>query len=108
MIGCCFFACGCSGGDEQPTPQTSKRFLRLRGYEFNEKSFFSAAAKSDLIAVNGFLSAGINARVLLDKGADPLLKDLDGETAAGWAAKNKQGNIAMLLHEAEKSGGRRQ
>jgi len=264
LIGCCLFVCGCSAGSEQPTPETAKRFLKLRGYDFDEKSFFSAAARSDLIAVNGFLSAGINpnvkdengdtaltsaaargdskivnalllgeadvnakgrngwtalllaldgerdevtdlmlaqpnvdlkaetpngmntlmlavwhqrygivrqllnrgvevnhqdkdgdtpvhgaafygnadilhillsyganpnvknrlggtalmwaaayghdeiVRALLDKCADPRLKDVDGVSAAGWAAKNGQGNIAMLLHEAERSGGRRQ
>jgi ankyrin repeat protein len=264
LIGCCLFVCGCAEGSEQPTPETAKRFLKLRGYDFNEKSFFAAAARSDLIAVNGYLSAGINpnakdengdtaltsaaargdskivtallasradvnvngrngwtalllaldgerdevtdllfaqpnidlkaetpngmdalmlavwhqrpamvrklldrgvdvnhqdkdgdtavhgaafydnadilhilltrganpnvknklggtalmwaasyghdeiVRALLDKGADSRLKDVDGVSAADWAAKNGQGNIAMLLHEAEKSGGRRQ
>lgn len=41
-------------------------------------------------------------QILLNKGADPRIKDVDGVTAAGWAAKNKRGNLAMLLHEAEK------
>ena len=41
-------------------------------------------------------------RILLAKGADPKLKDVDGVTAAGWAAKNGKGNLAMLLREAEK------
>jgi len=40
--------------------------------------------------------------MLLDKGADPRVKDVDGVTAAGWAAKNGRTNLAMLLREAEK------
>ena len=48
-----------SRGDK-PTPDAAKRFLKLRGYEFNEKSFLAAAAANDLTAVNAFLAAGIN------------------------------------------------
>ena len=41
-------------------PDAAKRFLKLRGYDFNEESFFKAAADSDVMAVDGFISAGIN------------------------------------------------
>ena len=40
--------------------------------------------------------------LLLSKGADPRLKDVDGVTAAGWAAKNGRGNLVMILRAAEK------
>jgi ankyrin repeat protein len=40
--------------------------------------------------------------LLIDKGADLRLKDNDGVTAAGWAAKNGQGNVIMILRQAEK------
>jgi ankyrin repeat protein len=41
-------------------------------------------------------------QILLKRGADPRIKDMDGVTAAGWATKNGQTNLAMLLREAEK------
>ena len=39
-------------------------------------------------------------QALLNKGADARIKDVDGLTAGGWAAKNGRGNLAMLLREA--------
>ena len=42
------------------------------------------------------------ARLLLEKGADPNLKDEDGLTAAAWAAKNKRTAMVELLNEAAK------
>ena len=47
-------------------------------------------------------------RVLLTRGANPGLRDVDGVTAAGWAAKNGQANLVMILRQAEKSEGRKQ
>src|SRR5258707_8801455 len=87
LIGCCLFVCGCSEGSEQPTPKAAKQILKLRGYEFDEQSFFSAAAKSDLFAVNGFLSAGIN----------PNAKDQDGDTALTSAAARGDSKIVNAL-----------
>ena len=34
---------------------------------------------------------------------DPRIKDVDGVTAAGWAAKNGRGNLVMILRDAEKA-----
>src|SRR5438093_7543956 len=60
---------GCeSASTNQPTPEAAKRFLKLRGYEFDEKSFFKAAEDGDLMAVNGFISAGINVNARDDSG----------------------------------------
>ena len=42
------------------------------------------------------------ARILLEKGADPELRDEDGLTAAAWAAKNKRDEMAQLLKDAAK------
>ena len=153
--------CACAyGGSDQPTPEAAKRFLKLRGYEFDNKSFFAAAAAGDEMAVNGFLSAGMNpnvkdqdddtaltaaaasgdliivnalikggadvnakgrnnwtalllalqdkrddevVQIMLNKGADPRIKDVDGVNAAGWAAKNGRGNLIMILQAAEKN-----
>lgn len=50
----------CEKRNEAPTPGAAKQLLKLRGYDFDEKSFLRAAAASDLIAVNTFFAAGIN------------------------------------------------
>jgi ankyrin repeat protein len=42
------------------------------------------------------------ARVLMENGADPALKDEEGMTASAWAAKNKRDDMARLLRDAEK------
>jgi ankyrin repeat protein len=42
------------------------------------------------------------ARLLMERGADPALKDEDGMTASAWAAKNKRDDMARLLRDAEK------
>ena len=42
-------------------------------------------------------------QIMLNKGADPRIKDVDGLTAAGWAAKNGRGNLVMILRAAEKN-----
>ena len=59
MLCLCLSACTGTFSD-QPTPEAAKRFLKLRGYNFDEPSFFKAAADGDVLAVNGFISAGIN------------------------------------------------
>jgi len=41
--------------------------------------------------------------MLLEKGADARIKDVDGVTAAGWAAKNGRGSLVMILRTAETS-----
>ncbi|MGH9881744.1 MAG: hypothetical protein ACRD6N_09940, partial [Pyrinomonadaceae bacterium] len=47
-------------GSEKPTPEAAKQLLKLRGYEFDQKSFSAAAAAGDLMALNAFLAAGMN------------------------------------------------
>jgi ankyrin repeat protein len=42
-------------------------------------------------------------QILLAKGADPKLKDVDGVTAAGWAGRNGRGSLEILLRAAEKN-----
>src|ERR1043166_2651706 len=56
---CALTACAAKE-DYEPTPEAAKRFLKLRGYEFDEPSFFRAAAAGDAMAVNGFVVAGMN------------------------------------------------
>src|ERR1051325_276137 len=115
----CFTACA---GDKanQPTPEAAKRFLKLRGYEFDEKSFFKAAEAGDAIAVNGFLSAGINVNakdenddtaltaaaargdsqiigVLLKRGADVNAKGRNNWTALLLALEDERFEVAEIL-----------
>jgi len=42
------------------------------------------------------------AQLLLERGADPALKDNEGVTASAWATKNKRDDMAQMLREAEK------
>ena len=80
----CFTACE---KNDQPTPEAAKRFLQLRGYEFNEASFFKAAAAGDVLAVNGFLSAGI----------DPNVKNEDSDTALTASAARGDLKVVQAL-----------
>ena len=54
---------GCKETNEKPSPDQAKRLLKLRGYNFDEKSFLAAASNSDEIAVNAFVVAGMNPNV---------------------------------------------
>jgi ankyrin repeat protein len=42
---------------------------------------------------------------LLERGADPTLKDIDGDTAASFAGQRGHGALARLLNEAEMAFG---
>ncbi|HJZ81795.1 MAG TPA: ankyrin repeat domain-containing protein [Pyrinomonadaceae bacterium] len=76
---------GCaSEGPAEPTPEGAKRFLQLRGYAFDQASFFRAAAAGDAIAVNGFLTAGMNVNA----------KDANDDTALTAAAD--RGDVSMV------------
>jgi ankyrin repeat protein len=82
-----FAGCAQSRGDK-PTPEAAKRFLKLRGYEFNDKSFLAAAVANHVSAVNGFLAAGI----------DPNVKaEGSGETALILAAAHGNPDIITTL-----------
>ena len=107
-------------GSRTATPETAQRFLKLRGYEFDEKGFFAAAQARDLMAVNAFLDAGINANAqdadgrtvlisaaargdvevvnaLLIRGADPNVKDKRGYTALSHAVEAMYENVVDAL-----------
>ena len=58
---CALLLAGCAvSGSDKPTPEQAKRFLKLSGYDLDEKSFLAAAAASDVTAVKSFLEAGLN------------------------------------------------
>src|SRR6266403_1230590 len=116
----CLCACVDEPGSDQPAPEASKRFLKLRGYDFDVPAFFSAASAGDEIAVNGFLSAGIDANardengdtvltaaaargdlkivnVLLSGGADPNAKGRNDWTALLLALEGERYEVAEAL-----------
>src|ERR1044071_10012908 len=78
----------------KPTPDAAKRFLKLRGYDFNEKSFFAAVTANDVVAVNGFLAAGIDANARSEN---------NNETALIYPASHGQPEMveAMLQNGAD-------
>src|SRR5207237_2824835 len=84
ILGLLLCLCSCDGGSQKPTPAAARRFLKLRGYEFDEPSFFKAAAAGDVLAANGCLSAGIN----------PNAKDENGDTAL--TASAALGDLQMV------------
>ena len=113
---------GCAAAvNEKPSPGAARQFLKLRGYNFDEKSFLSAAAANDVIAVNAFIAAGINpnakneesgapalvsaaahgdmeiVKALLTGGASVNERDKAGFTALLRALQSKQDEVADLL-----------
>src|SRR5256714_10209130 len=65
---------GCAAAvREKPSPGAARQFLKLRGYNFDEKSFLSAAAANDVIAVNAFIAAGINPNAKNEESGAPAL-----------------------------------
>jgi ankyrin repeat protein len=88
IVGLLVCLCACAEpGDDQPTPEASKRFLKLRGYNFDDQSFLSAANAGDALAVKGFASAGINLNA----------KDENGDTALTAAAARGDVKIVNAL-----------
>jgi hypothetical protein len=56
LVICLLFCLGaCKGsGSDQPTPEAARQFLKLRGYEFDEQSFFKAAVAGDELPLTVF------------------------------------------------------
>ncbi|HKS09641.1 MAG TPA: ankyrin repeat domain-containing protein [Pyrinomonadaceae bacterium] len=108
IIVCVLLLSGCANADRQAAPDAAKQVLKLRGYEFDEKSFFAAVQARDMMAINAFFDAGINpnaqdsdgrtvlisaaargdlqvVNALLSRGVDPNVKDKRGYTAISHA-----------------------
>ena len=83
----CLLLSACAGSADRPTPDAARRFLKLRGYDFNEEGFFKAAENGDAMAVDGFVSAGINVNA----------KDQNGDTALTATAARGDAKIVDLL-----------
>jgi ankyrin repeat protein len=79
---------GCAQTDAvKPRPEAAQQLLKLRGYEFDEKSFFAAAQARDLQAINMFLDAGIN----------PNAQNNDGRTVLIAAAARGDLEVVNVL-----------
>jgi ankyrin repeat protein len=105
----------------KPTPEAAQQLLKLRGYEFDEKSFHAAANARDVMAINAFFDAGINpnapseadgrtalisaaargdlevVNVLVQRGADVNVKDKKGYTALFHAIEAMYDEVALVL-----------
>src|ERR1044072_1597070 len=81
-----------ASGCAEPAPrgkmsESVQHILKLRGYDFDEKSFFAAAQARDLLAINAFIDAGIN----------PNAQDADGRTALISAAARGELDVVVAL-----------
>ena len=121
VVGSLSLLSGCAPIGAKPTPEAAKTFLKLRGYNFDEKSFMAAAAANDVLAVNAFLAAGIDqdtkdeisgetamiaaaargdlaiVKTLLQGGADVNRKDKAGSTALLRALEYKNEEVANAI-----------
>lgn len=102
-------------------PEAAQQLLKLRGYEFDEKSFHAAARARDMMAINAFLDAGINpnarsesdgrtalidaaargdlevVNVLVARGADVNVRDDQGYTPLLHAIEARHEQIEQVL-----------
>src|ERR1700741_5183011 len=94
-IGVSVIIFGCVGQNSkqgaQASPEAAKQFLKLKGYEFDPKGFFTAVALNDLTAVNAFITARFDLNV----------KDsVTGRTALIMAAASGDLPVVKLLAQA--------
>ena len=88
VIGSLAVLSGCAQIEDRPaTPDNAKRVLKLRGYDFDEKSFFAAAQARDPLAINAFFDAGIN----------PNAQNSEGRTVLISAAARGELDVVNLL-----------
>ena len=110
------------GPAKKPRPEAAQQLLKLRGYEFDEKSFHAAARAHDLMAITAFLDAGINpnardasdegrtalisaaargdlevVKLLIQRGADPNVTDNNGYTALLHALEARYDQVEQVL-----------
>lgn len=105
----------------KPRPEAAQQLLKLRGYEFDEKSFHAAARARDMMAITAFLDGGINpnaqnesdgrtvlisaaargdlevVNVLVQRGADVKVRDNRGYTALSHAIEARYDDVATVL-----------
>jgi uncharacterized protein len=105
----------------KPRPEAAQQLVKLRGYEFDEKSFHAAARASDMMAITAFLDGGINVnaqsvpdgrtalisaaargdlqvvKALVERGADVNVKDNKGYTALNHAIEARYDEVSEVL-----------
>lgn len=75
LILICFIsmaACGGAAVTETMPPDMAKNMLKLKGYDFNEKSYFQAIKNNDVPSIRAFFDAEINPNTRSEKGETPL------------------------------------
>lgn len=120
LLLCVLVFAGCAESSRNPKPEAAQQLLKLRGYEFDEKSFHGAAGASDKIAIGAFIDAGINinsqeadgrtplisaaargdldvVKLLVERGADINVKDKEGYTALFHAIEAMYEEVAQFL-----------
>lgn len=127
LLLCALVFTGCVEQPEKKAqPEAAQQLLKLRGYEFDEKSFHTAVAARDMMAITAFLDAGINpnaqnptdgrtpliaaavhgdadvAKLLLQRGADVNLKDKQGDTALFRAIEMRNEEVALVILDQPK------
>lgn len=124
---CCALLClivfqGCVKQPEPKLrPEAAQKLLKLRGYEFDERSFHNAVRANDRIAIFAFIDGGINVNsqdetdgrtvlmnavvdgdpgfvsLLLNRGADVNVKDHRGYTALFHAIETRNDYAEKML-----------
>ena len=121
LLLCALVFAGCADSDRKPKPEAAQQLLKLRGYEFDENSFHLAATARDTMAINAFIDAGINinaqnpadgrtplisaaargefevVKLLLERGADPNVKDKENYTALFHAIEAMYQEVALAI-----------
>jgi ankyrin repeat protein len=124
LLWCLLVFAGCveQPAEKKPRPEAAQQLLKLRGYEFDEKSFHAAAKAHDMMAITAFFDAGINpnapnvaddgrtvliaaaargdlevVNLLVQGGADVNVKDNTGYTALLHAIEARYDQVEEIL-----------
>src|SRR5689334_5922850 len=95
VVGMCLLVLSSCGAGPAKHEQ-AQRLLKLRGYNFDEKSFFAAAQARDLMAINAFIDAGMNPNAQDDDGRTALISAAargDLETVNALLARSADVNV---------------
>src|SRR4051812_2266232 len=89
------FSCSSDGQEERyVSPDTARRELFLRGYDYKQDVFLDSAQDGDVIGVKLFLYAGMSPEVKNEAGETPLLvASRYGQTKAVRALLEKGADV---------------